>query len=184
MSASRIFALILTAVFATAVDSVSAQTLGEVARKEQERRKESKPSAKVYTNKDLGPGGTAAAPPPAPAEGAQATPGAAPETKKAETDKEDPTKTEDYWRDRMAAATAELDRNEVLLEALQSRVNALATDFVNRDDPAQRAVIANNRQRALEEMAVTRDKVQKLKQQIADIEEEARKAGVPPGWLR
>lgn len=189
MSVLRIAALVLAAVFVTAGVPTHAQTLGEVAKKEQQRRKQAKPAGKVYTNKDLGPGGTAA-PPPAP-EGGQAAPAAGADTNKAESeekdkakDKEDPTKTEEYWRNRMQTAKADLDRNEVLLEALQSRSNALVTDFTNRDDPAQRAVIANNRQRALEEMAVTKDRIEKLKQQITDIEEEARKAGVPPGWLR
>ena len=183
---ARMAALILAAAFAAGVAAASAQTLGEVAKKEQQRRKDAKPSGKVYTNKDLGPAGTAPPPPP-PVAGSEtaATPAApAVETKKDEPQQEDPTKTEDYWRDRMNAAKTELERNQVLLEALQSRVNALATDFVNRDDPVQRAQIANDRQRALEEMAVTRDRIGKLKQAIADIEEEARKAGVPPGWLR
>ena len=43
-----------------------------------------------------------------------------------------------------------------ILEALQSRVNALSTDFVNRDDPFQRAKIAEDRQKALSEMSASR----------------------------
>lgn len=181
MTISRVGGLLLAAVLAASVVPVSAQTLGEVARKEQQRRKTSKPTGKVYTNKDLGPGGSAPAPA---AEEAAPAATATPEARKDQAEREDPAKTEAYWRDRMKAAQSELERNQVLLEALQARVNALATDFVNRDDPAQRAVIATNRERALQEMAVVRDKIEKLKQQIADIEEEARKAGVPPGWLR
>jgi SMC interacting uncharacterized protein involved in chromosome segregation len=84
----------------------------------------------------------------------------------------------------MTTARTELSRNEIFLEALQSRVNALNTDFVNRDDPAQRQVLANDRQRALAEMERVRGEIDKLKKQIAEIEEEARQAGVPPGWLR
>ena len=74
--------------------------------------------------------------------------------------------------------------SEVFLEALQSRVNALSTDFVNRDDPFQRAKIAEDRQKALSEMERVKGEIDQLKKQIDDIEEEARKAGVPPGWLR
>jgi hypothetical protein len=69
-------------------------------------------------------------------------------------------------------------------EAFQSRVNALTTDFVNRDDPYQRAQIAVDRQKALAELERVKTEIVRLKQQIADIEEEARQAGVPPGWLR
>lgn len=173
---------------------VSAQSLGDVAKKEQQRRKTTaKPAAKTYTNRDLGPGGTRPPAPPAAAAPAGATAGPGGATAK-DADKakaaaepeppKDPRETEEYWRGRMAAAKAELQRNEMFLEALQSRVNALSTDFVNRDDPAQRAVIATDRQKALAEMERTKQLVSQIKQQIADIEEEARQAGVPPGWIR
>jgi hypothetical protein len=55
---------------------------------------------------------------------------------------------------------------------------------VNRDDPAQRAVIADNRQKSLAELDRVKSEIEKNKKAIADIEEEARRAGVPPGWLR
>ena len=84
----------------------------------------------------------------------------------------------------MTTARGNLQRQELFLEALQSRVNALTTDFVNRDDPAQRAQIAADRQKALGEMEAVRKEIDAAKKQLADLEEEARKAGVPPGWLR
>ena len=68
--------------------------------------------------------------------------------------------------------------------ALQSQVNGLTTDFVNRDDPYQRAQVGEERQKALAEMERVKAEIQLGKRQIDDIEEEARKAGVPPGWLR
>lgn len=168
-------------------------SLADVAAKEQQRRKSLKRGAtgKVYKNEDLGPNAEAAPPPPAPAatpEGQTAGPGgpegaAAPPPAESQQP-EDPTKTEEYWRQRMQGARSELQRNELFLDALQSRVNALTTDFVNRDDPAQRAVIANDRQRALAEMERVKRSIEELTQQIVDIEEEARRAGIPPGWIR
>jgi polyhydroxyalkanoate synthesis regulator phasin len=180
----RLLAAVFAVAFAT-VSGVSGQSLGDVAKKEQQRRKTSKNAGKVYTNKDLGPSGTT---PPAPAVPPSTTagPGGA-ETAPAEPDKadeKDPKKTEEYWRERLQTARANLQRDELFLEALQSRVNALSTDFVNRDDPAQRAVIGDNRQKTLAEMDRVRQEIDDLKKQIADIEEEARQAGVPPGWLR
>jgi hypothetical protein len=77
-----------------------------------------------------------------------------------------------------------LDRDQIYVDALQSRVNALSTDFVNRDDPAQRAQVANDRQRALGELERLKRQIADEKQAMADLEEEARRAGVPPGWLR
>jgi hypothetical protein len=164
----------------------SAQSLGEVAKKEQQRRKATKSPGKVYTNKDLGPGGTSTAPAPPPPASTTAGPGGS-ETATSAADaaeEPDPKKTEEYWRERMDAARAAIQRDELFLEALQSRVNALSTDFVNRDDPAQRAVIASDRQKTLAEMERVRQEIDSLKKQVADLEEEARQAGVPPGWLR
>ena len=69
-------------------------------------------------------------------------------------------------------------------EALQSRINALTTDFTSRDDPAQRAVIATDRQKALAELDRVKNDITKQTKAIADIQEEARKSNIPPGWLR
>jgi len=73
---------------------------------------------------------------------------------------------------------------ELMREALQSRVNALATDFINRDDPVQRDAIQANRQKALAELDRTGREIRALQTRVSDIQEEARRAGVPPGWLR
>ena len=84
----------------------------------------------------------------------------------------------------MADARDELRRAELLGSALQSRISALTNDVAGRDDPQQRAALADERQRALEElerMATERDR---LKKKLADLEEEARRGGIPPGWLR
>ena len=69
-------------------------------------------------------------------------------------------------------------------QALQSRVNGLTSDVTSRDDPAQRAAAATDRQKALAELARVKDDMVKQNKAIADIQDEARKAGVPPGWVR
>ena len=157
-------------------------TLGEIAKKEQERRKTKTTTGtpKVLTNKDLPP--SAQQPPPPPA--APAAPAA--EQKPAEGQKPagEPEKDETWWKQRITQARESLRRNEAFAEALQSRVNALSADFVNRDDPFQRAKIGEDRQKALLEMERVKAEIAENKKQIEDIEEEARKAGVPPGWLR
>jgi hypothetical protein len=164
-----------------ALASAQRPTLGEVARKEQERRKAAKSSEKVLTNKDLPP--AAAKPVPAPGTG---TPvrgtAAAPEQKPDSTI--DEQKDEAWWRERITQTREGLRRSESFLEALQTRVNVLSADFTSRDDPVQRARIGEDRQKALAEMDRVSGEIAMFKKQIADIEEEARKAGVPPGWLR
>lgn len=161
----------------------AAQRLADVARAEEARRKAAPKAAKVYTNQDLRPDQRPAQPVPATPAGfplATATP-AEPTAPEPEPD---PPKDEEYWRARITAPREQLQRSRLFAEALQSRINALTTDFVNRDDPAQRAVIADDRQTALAELDRVEGEIREISQTIADIEEEARRAGVPPGWLR
>ena len=89
-----------------------------------------------------------------------------------------------YWGGRMKDLRTQLDRDQIFADALQTRVNSLTADFVNRDDPAQRAGIERDRQRALAELERLKKAIEAGKKAIADLEEEARRAGVPPGWLR
>ena len=63
-------------------------------------------------------------------------------------------------------------------------VHFTTTDFVNRDDPAQRAVIETDRKTALAELDRVRAEIEKQQKEIVTIEDEARRAGVPSGWLR
>jgi len=84
----------------------------------------------------------------------------------------------------MKAALEAIDRDTTLADAMQSRINALTTEFVNRDDPAQRSRIEGDRQKALGELDRLKKQITADRKAVTDIEEEARRAGVPPGWLR
>ena len=171
---------------------VSAQSLADLAKKEEERRKEMKGPTKVITNKDLAPVPTRSTPAPAdgaaPPAGAPASGDAAEGAKGAKDEKDakanEPAKDKAYWAGRLKGLQETLDRDQTYADALQSRINALTTDFVNRADPAQRSVIERDRQRSLAELAKLKEQTQKDKKALADLDEEARRAGVPPGWLR
>ena len=171
-----------------AAEQTKQPSLAEVAKKEAERRKTVKDAKKVITTKDLPESARkpAAAQPAPSSEGvpAGAAPGADQRTTAASGGGEASDKGEAYWRSRITQAREGLRRNEAFLEALQSRINALTTDFVNRDDPYQRTKIGEDRVKALEEMERVKAEIEGARKQIGDIEEEARKAGVPPGWLR
>jgi hypothetical protein len=175
-----------------AVAHLGAQSLAEVARQEEARRKEIRQPAKVYTNKDLGSVPPSSAPAPGPEPSAKAATPAAAERKDAANEaplaqdaKDKPVvKDQKYWAGRMRDLSTQLDRDQILADALQSRINALTADFTARDDPAQRAVIGRDRQKAIDELARLKVAVQATSKAIADLEEEARRASVPPGWLR
>jgi hypothetical protein len=159
-----------------------AQSLGDVARQEEARRKAVTSAGKVYTNDSLRADGSqpAAAPAPAPATDKNAPPAPAQPTPAAQDEKKD----EKYWRGRVAKERDALNRSQTFAEALQSRINALTADFAARDDPFQRNQVSVDRQKALAELDRVRKEIVDHTKAVADIQEEARKAGVPAGWVR
>ena len=191
-------------VFAAVTSLVSAlpafaqSPLADAARREAERRKAMRAAApQTYTNDDLAklparatlitaPAtvvttvGVAGSATESTAAGAAARPAGAPATDAAPG----PVRDEKYWRERITNARTSLSRAEIFAESLQSRINALTTDLVNRDDPAQRAQLNEQRQVALDELNKVKAEIVTFRQQIADIEDEARRLNVPPGWLR
>ena len=192
---------------ALAASIASAQSLAEVAREARAQREELKAHGKLYTNADLKPsedeGGSPASQGAAPSGAAgAAAPAGSPASVKgpaspaaqasARSDEADasgktsasPVKDRAYWHTRITDARTALDQTQVLLAALQSRINALTADFASRDDPVQRAGIEQNRVKALAELAHLKTQARDQTKAIADIEEAARRAGVPPGWLR
>jgi hypothetical protein len=164
--------------------SARAQSLADVARKEEARRKQIAKPSHVLTNKDLKPSEIPI--PPAGSEQPAMAPAGAPKADEQKpADEQDPqARDEQTWRDRMAKARADLEHSEMYLDALQSKINALWADFTSRDDPAQRAVIETDRKKALAEFDRVKQQVEDQKKAIDDLEEEGRRAGVPPGWLR
>jgi hypothetical protein len=193
MRATSTFIFVSGCLLMAAASSYAQQSLADVARKEEERRKTQAPATKVYTNKDL-----AEVPPsttPAPAVGGSSTSsstgsGTSSSTATKKDDQKDAKdeksegRDQAYWSGRMKSARETLDRDSTFADALQSRISALTTDFVNRDDPAQRSTIERDRQKAVAELDRLKKQVLADRKAITDIEEEARRAGVPPGWLR
>jgi hypothetical protein len=184
--------VVLAALFSSAggLAPAAAQSLADVARQEQERRKAIKDTAKVLTNKDLG-----AVPAPAePATAAPAADGATPAgagSDAAKTDpatgdpaKPEPAKDQAYWSGRWKDLQTQLTRNGTFEVALQSRINALSNDYTNEGDGVRQLAIAADRQKAIDELDRLRKETQDLEIAIVALQEEARLARVPPGWLR
>ena len=173
--------------------AASAQSLADVARQEEARRQAVGTPGKVYTNDALRPepaatGTTPAARPAQPAEAPDPAGGAPTAEAQEPTDPaaepaETPT-AEAEWRARVTAERDALSRAQIFADALQSRINVLAADFVNRDDPAQRDVVAAERQKALAELDRVKLEIEEHQKAITAVQEEARQAGVPAGWVR
>jgi hypothetical protein len=175
----------------------SKPSLATVAREESERRKTSKEAKKVITAKDLPESAqrpAAASPSPAAsgaaaqatADGASAgapasDPAAGPAQKNAPA--ADDAQGEAYWHTRMTAARENLRRTQIIYDALQARLGGLTADY-NQSDLFERNKYLDARQNTAEESDRIKKEIEQLKKAIADTEEDARKAGVPPGWLR
>lgn len=176
------------------------QSLADIARKEEARRKAVTTPARVITNKDVRP-----VTPPAPASpeqaaaglpGAQqapAVPTAIPGTDALKEAAQPPItppsppaeiRDEAYWRTLVTEARAKLERSGGILSVFVQQNEALAVRFAALGDLAQRAQVVAE----MEKMQAEIDRVQKESaaqtQHIAAIEEQARRAGVPPGWIR
>ena len=173
----------------------SGQTpLVDAARRERARRAAIPPEekARVYTNEDLWnsggltigvvPAGGAAPVSPEPGDAPEAAPdegqpGAAEPEATAVRD-------EDYWRTRIATARDAQARAALMAAALQNRSDGLWAQFTAIDDPVQRGIVERQRLEALGALEETRAERDRLDGEIREIEDEARRAGVPPGWLR
>ncbi len=176
-----------------AAETAAAQSLIEVARQERLRRealvRQAGPDAappRVYTDADLVFSGRLTMRVDDREQDAGAEPGAAatePATRAAPPEAAG-AGDEERWRNRMAEARQALEGAERRAAELQTRVNRLWADFTARDDPAQRAAIEQDRVAALDELERTEAEADDLARAITDLRDEARRAGVPPGWLR
>ena len=189
-------AIVLTGIAFGRVVPLRGQSLGAVASQEEERRKTVKSTkGKVYSNKDLT--GVPAAPMTSSSE-TPAQPAAAPAVPGVKDDKEkgstsahasadgakDLSKDESHWSGKLKQMREQLDRDQTLAEAMQNRISALTADFVNRDDPAKRAQIGTDRQKAMTELDRLKKQIEDDKKAIVDFQDQGRRAGVPAGWLR
>ena len=178
--------IMVAALMLVSAATASAQSLADVARQEEARRKAVSGAGKVYTNEALQP-----EPPPSPGSVPAATPAPAAPPTAADSNKPSApatpgaaAKTEAEWKKRITDERDALSRAQIFAEALQSRINVLSADFVNVDDPARRDVVAADRQKALSELDRVKAEIQAHQKAITDIQTEARKAGVPAGWVR
>jgi len=157
-------------------------SMADVAQREAIRREAAPKSAHALTNPEVPAYRLLEAEtPPAAAAGGDAA--AKPDAAKA-ADKPGDTHDETWWRTRITTARAAVDHDQMALDALQSQINGLTTEFINMDDPARKSKVELERGRALAELDRMKKQFEDDKKAVTDILEEARRAGVPPGWLR
>ncbi|PYV04957.1 MAG: hypothetical protein DMG10_06440 [Acidobacteria bacterium] len=177
------------------------QSLGDVAKKEKERREKMKAGSRVITNDDTvkyanGPVTTTT--PPAPPAGAPAaakekaepakpageTPNAGAGAKPKPDEATDfQGRPESFWRQTFADARQKVKELENKENVLVLKVNDLQNRFFRTDDGFQRQAIQAELQKTFTERDQTSADLAKAKAQLDDLEKEARKSGALPGWI-
>jgi predicted nucleic acid-binding Zn-ribbon protein len=84
----------------------------------------------------------------------------------------------------MSAARTALSRTQMFADSLQTKINSLQTDFTNRDNRVEREKIQQDLNTALAELERLKKETDAQMKAITAIEDEARRANVPSGWLR
>lgn len=150
----------------------SPQSLGEVARREQERRElQGKKPKKVYTNDDFPNVAPAAV-------GTSSSPPRAAENKEP-TAKVNEAELEKQWRRRFAEARARLHKAEQ--GAWQTRITTVFVGGGGISGLASGAAVPVQMQ--VREFVET-DELRQARKALQDLEEEVRHARLPPGWGR
>jgi hypothetical protein len=198
----RLTTLLAVLVLLFATPAVSrAQSLGEVAKKEQEKQekkkkeKSGKPPAtvKVYTDEDLKKareseaGAVTVLPENGNLEGGAASSGDDDEVVSGEgRPVGGRRRTETYWRDRAARARSAVEEADAKVKDLEGRIAALRNDMnpVNTQDPNRLQSRDRELREAIDALDAARLSADAARKALADLEEEARRAGAMPGWLR
>jgi hypothetical protein len=180
-------AVVLLTGYAT---SASAQSLGDVARREAERRQQVT-SGKVYTNEDLGAVDEATPPPPqtslespstsggrpsntpaAAAPAAEAAPG-----KEQTVIKGREKRDEQYWRGLMRDLRGRLDKANANLAAQEARLAEI-------DAGEQTPVRMREREIVTESLTRAQRDVRYLTEEVTRFVTRAQMAKVPPEWIQ
>jgi hypothetical protein len=179
----------LIAIVSLLSTAASAQSLADVAKRAEEQRAkaaaEHKPPAKVITNGDLKPAPPVTAVPPAPV---AATPDAEekPAAGNDATKDVDPKKTEAYWKRRATELHAQLAADEKAavpgrdqMARMQHNIDAIACFICPARNQLESQLIQMQEEQKRLDAAVAADRAA-----ISEFEEEGRRLGILPGWLR
>ena len=169
-------ALIVTV--AVSSQGLVAQSLGELARREADRRQATDSPSRVISNKDLGPSVPAAVPAPPPAVRApDRTTNTPPEPKYV-------TRDASNWLGRMRELQTRRDYQKLQAATLEKRAGEIQANVGEFRIADHRGAMQPERERLRTEHALVLSDLAATDKQIADLEDEARRSNVPPGWLR
>ena len=91
---------------------------------------------------------------------------------------------ESYWRDTIAEARQAVKDLENEAQALTLKMNDLQNKFYNISDGFDRDDVQKDIQKTFYEQDLNKENLAKAKDELADLEKEAKKSGAPPGWVK
>jgi hypothetical protein len=170
---------VVAGVLVVGVVSAAAQSLADVARQEEARRKEIKTPSKTYTDADVGKYAPATASAQTQASTVTNLDATGKPMGQAAAEAGLPA-DEAGWRARLQGARDGIDRNKVLLSALELQARTASRKPVGPDGDEP---VDDGSARSAE-IKRLKAEIETFKATLANAEEDARKAGVPPGWVR
>ena len=173
--------------FATASSYAEDSDLVKAAKKEKERRAKTE-AKKTLTNQDVEEIRKKQPISGIESSDAESETEATDESKTPSTAKKeaaDPTQTEEYWRGRKQDVDARVQDAQGRVEQIQSEINSLTAAFyAEGDGVAQRPLIESERNERIKELEAAKQELENARSEAAGLEDEARRAGALPGWLR
>lgn len=191
--------LLIAALLAGVAVPAEAQSLGEAARLEAERRAKLKEPVKVITNEDLegasflrgvsvridalkpaaAATGVLSAAPEKPAEAAPQTADASQGRNPLVREKRD----EDHWRERAKVIRDRLDRLRADSTALEGRITLLQTELQSAEG-SRATVLTNEIEEATKSLTRYQYELGLITEEWDKFEERARQANIPVTWIR
>jgi hypothetical protein len=171
------------------------QSLGDLAKKEQERRQEAK-GGKVISDEEVAKFSSRSETPASAGEKASAQPqveGSSSKTAVAAPPKEEngedyesvdlKGRTESYWRKNMSEARTSVKNLENEANVLVLKLNKLQDQFYKEADGYHRETVQREIQKSYYEQDLNKANLEKARAALKDLENEARKSGALPGWI-
>jgi hypothetical protein len=191
----KLMELLLITFFVLFGSAAYAQSLGDLANKEKERR-ESVKNARVITDEELAKYESklettkgSSEEPTAKSGGQDSQEKNADNAVKKDTGFKDfeevdfQGRPESYWRKTMDAAYDNVTKLENEATALVLKLNKLQDQFYKEADGYRRETIQRDIQKTYYEQDLNKENLEKAKATLQDLQNEARKSGALPGWI-
>lgn len=104
--------------------------------------------------------------------------------KKEKKPKPDPKKTKEYWVKRKADLEKQVREFSAQAEKQQLELNRLFTEYISSNAWPRSDEVKKEMEELKGKLDFTKKKLEVAQRMLDGLDEEARKAGVPPGWVR